>query len=62
MRTICVFPTAICDKLSGDIMNSKTFAINGKCEYFSPRDNIVTHSYSMVLAKNSSYLSQVNYW
>ncbi|CAL4058607.1 unnamed protein product, partial [Meganyctiphanes norvegica] len=52
----------LCDTLSGDIMISKSYAASGQCEFYVPRQNIVTHTYSLVLAKKSALLEPMRYW
>lgn len=52
----------LCDSLAGDLMVAKSFSVSGKCEFFSPRENIVTHSYTMVMQKNSPYRNLINFW
>ncbi|KAG0726508.1 Glutamate receptor ionotropic, delta-1 [Chionoecetes opilio] len=52
----------LCDTLAGDLMVAKSFSESGKCDFFSPRENIVTHSYTMVLQKASPFRSLINFW
>uniref|UniRef100_A0A0P4WK49 Ionotropic glutamate receptor L-glutamate and glycine-binding domain-containing protein n=1 Tax=Scylla olivacea TaxID=85551 RepID=A0A0P4WK49_SCYOL len=52
----------LCDTLAGDLMVARSFSESGKCDFFSPRDNIVTHSYTMVLQKASPFMSLINFW
>ncbi|XP_047496540.1 glutamate receptor-like [Penaeus chinensis] len=52
----------LCDVLAGDMMIAKTFSSTGRCDYFSPRQNIVTHTYTLVLQKNSPLKDNINFW
>ena len=59
---ISVVSLGLCDTLAGDLMVARSFSESGKCDFFSPRDNIVTHSYTMVLQKASPFMSLINFW
>ncbi|XP_071544057.1 glutamate receptor ionotropic, kainate glr-3-like [Panulirus ornatus] len=52
----------LCDVLAGDMMVAKSFSVSGRCDFYSPRENIVTHSYSMVLQKESPLKEKLNFW
>ncbi|XP_027226082.2 glutamate receptor 4 [Penaeus vannamei] len=52
----------LCDVLAGDMMVAKTFSSTGRCDFYSPRQNIVTHTYTLVLQKNSPLKENVNFW
>ncbi|XP_076068506.1 glutamate receptor ionotropic, kainate glr-3-like [Oratosquilla oratoria] len=53
---------ALCDQLSGELMISKSFGAMGQCEFYSPRQIIVTHSFSVPFRKKSPLLASANYW
>ncbi|XP_076035263.1 uncharacterized protein LOC143021546 [Oratosquilla oratoria] len=53
---------AICEGLSGDMMVSKQFGTVGKCEYFVPKEIIVTHSYTLTFSKKSTLTQDFDYW
>nr|XP_045588420.1 uncharacterized protein LOC123750351 [Procambarus clarkii] len=44
------------------MMVAKSFSESGRCEFFSPRENIVTHSYTMVMKKGSPFTNNFNFW
>ncbi|XP_042855615.1 uncharacterized protein LOC122242389 [Penaeus japonicus] len=44
------------------MMIAKTFSNTGRCDFFSPRQNIVTHTYTLVLQKNSALKDNINFW
>ncbi|XP_064109114.1 glutamate receptor 3-like [Macrobrachium nipponense] len=52
----------ICDSLSGNLMVAKTFSATARCDYFTPRENIVTHSYTLVLQRNSLLMESLRFW
>ncbi|XP_068201744.1 glutamate receptor ionotropic, delta-2-like [Palaemon carinicauda] len=52
----------ICDSLSGNLMVAKTFSDTAKCNYFTPRETIVTHSYTLVLQRNSPLMESLRFW
>ncbi|XP_042241220.1 glutamate receptor ionotropic, kainate 1-like [Homarus americanus] len=52
----------LCDVLAGDMMVAKSFSVSGRCDFYSPRENIVTHSYTLVLQRRSPLTPQITFW
>ncbi|KAK3888180.1 hypothetical protein Pcinc_007751 [Petrolisthes cinctipes] len=53
---------ALCDILSGELMIARSFSNSGRCDFYSPRENVVTHSYTLVLQKHSTLKPRLQYW
>ncbi|KAK4317066.1 hypothetical protein Pmani_011816 [Petrolisthes manimaculis] len=53
---------ALCDLLSGELMIARSFSTTGRCDFYSPRENVVTHSYTLVVQKQSSLKPRLQYW
>nr|XP_053649837.1 glutamate receptor ionotropic, kainate 4-like [Cherax quadricarinatus] len=52
----------LCDVLAGEMMVAESYSESGRCEFFSPRENIVTHSYTMIMKKGSTLTNHLNFW